>query len=113
MTDRTEAVARFLEDSGADEGVPPDVSHIRDLGDGTYVMARPLLFHWALIRGDFGDLIGYFDRWCYRDREGALRALASFPDRPPAGWEPEGWHRHPNTGRRRENGDPATETVTH
>jgi hypothetical protein len=25
--------------------------------------------------------------------------------------EPQGWHRHPNTGRRREDGDPTKETI--
>lgn len=88
---------------GNEPGFRPEL--IRDLQDGTYVMARPLLFHWMLIRGDFENLIGYFDRWCYSSETAALRALAEFPETPAAEYEPSGWHRHPATGRRRPEGD--------
>lgn len=43
----------------------------------------------------------YEDRWCYHSREAALQALNNWVSGP----EPVGWHRHPSTGRRRENGD--------
>lgn len=81
-----------------------DPALTRDLMDGTWVHAKPLLFHWTVIRGYWDDPIGYFDRWCYRDQTMAVDALNSFPEAPAPDWEPDGWHRHPNSGRRRENG---------
>lgn len=83
--------------------------HMRDLGDDTWVMAYPLLFHWTVTRGLFDDPVGYVDRWCYADAAGALEALAAFPMYPPADYEPTGWHRHPGSGRRRPGGEPALE----
>jgi len=98
----------FLKATGmADLGVTPDM--IRDLGDGTYLAIKPLLFHWTLLRGDLDDLLGYFDRWCYADEAGARAAFSAFPSCPPADYEPGGWHRHPKTARRRPDGDPARE----
>lgn len=81
------------------------------LGDGTYVAARRLMFHWIIIRGDVDDAVGYFDRWCYATEELALKALKYFPESPPQGYEPSGWHRHPSTHRRRPGGDPALEYI--
>lgn len=101
-------VELFLDRSGLSaDGVSRD--QVKDLGDGTYAMIRPLLFHWMMIRGDFGDLIGYFDRWCYADEAGARAALNAFPEHPEDGYEPSGWHRHPPSGRRRPEGDPTRE----
>jgi hypothetical protein len=55
---------------------------------------------------------GYGDRWCYESIWDAMEALAEWSLRDGEG-EPQGWHRHPDTGRRRENGDPATEYVNY
>lgn len=108
LPDRTDRGATHLKLAGCDkEGVSPD--HIRDLGDGTYVMIRRLLFHWMLIRGDFENLVGYWDRWCYADEANARSALEAFPENPSPGYEPTGWHRHPPSGRRRPDGDPERE----
>jgi len=105
---RSDQITTYLERTGlAADGATPD--RIRDLGDGSYVMIRQLLFHWMMIRGDFEDLIGYWDRWCYADEAGARAALDGFPENPPNDYEPTGWHRHPPTGRRRPDGDPARE----
>ena len=50
---------------------------------------------------------GHGERWCYHSVWDAMEALAAWD-----GYgEPHGWHRHPETGRRREGGDPATEEV--
>ena len=89
----------------------PEDFGIRLIGRGEYVLAKPLLFHWALYRGALADEIGYDDRWCYATREMAEAALAGFPLRPEPGYEPDGWHRHPNRGRRREGGDVGREKV--
>lgn len=105
---RTDQITAYLDRTGlAADGATPD--RIRDLRDGSYVMIRPLLFHWMLIRGDFEDLIGYWDRWCYADEAGARAALDAFPERPEPTYEPAGWHRHPPSGRRRPDGDPSRE----
>lgn len=73
----------------------------KDLGDGTYACVMPLMFTHAIIRGRMGDLQSYEDRWCYKSAEDALSALNAWDG---AG-EPDGWHRHPMTGRRRELND--------
>jgi hypothetical protein len=50
---------------------------------------------------------GYEDRWCYSDYAKARAALAAWSGED--GTEPGNWHRHPDSGRRR---DPdGTETV--
>lgn len=104
----SEQITTYLDRTGlAADGATPD--RIRDLGDGSYVMIRPLLFHWMLIRGDFEDLIGYWDRWCYADEAGARAALNVFPEHPDPSYEPSGWHRHPPSRRRRPDGDPSRE----
>ncbi len=40
----------------------------------------------------------YEDRWCYKSEAEALAALDAWDGR----GEPTGWHRHPNSGRRRD-----------
>ena len=52
----------------------------------------------------------YLDRWCYHSVAAAIEAAKAWDGVWPEG-EPDGWHRHPATGRRRENGDPSTEEV--
>lgn len=58
------------------------------------------MFTTAIIVGKMGDEYSVEDRWCYHNREDAQKALDN--------WngigEPDGWHRHPYTGRRRQNG---------
>jgi hypothetical protein len=53
---------------------------------------------------------GYDDRWCFDTFGLALHALAEWQARGFEG-EPIGWHRHPDSGRRRPEGDPAKEYV--
>lgn len=91
----------------------PDVdpSWVRDLGHGFYAMAKPLLFHWTVVTGAFDDPVGYIDRWCFADKDLALKALAQFPEPYDPAFEPDYWHRHPKSGRRREAADPAHETI--
>lgn len=53
----------------------------------------------------------YTDRWCYEYRADAVAAIEawdlSYPET-----EPEGWVKHPETGRYRKNGDPLLEIHT-
>lgn len=50
---------------------------------------------------------GIDEAWCYESLGEALAALAQWNGE----GEPAGWIRHPQSGRRREGGDPAKETV--
>lgn len=52
---------------------------------------------------------GYGERWCYATIEQARAALAAWDGAEHS--EPRGWHRHPNTGRRRPDGDAAREYI--
>ncbi|MFG6083736.1 hypothetical protein ACEUZ9_005461 [Paracoccus litorisediminis] len=102
-------ILQLLENTGNLGLVEPEM--VRDLCDGRYAMAKRLLFHWTIILGDFDDGLSYSDRWCFATQELALEALSQFPDCPPPGFEPNGWHRHPKTGRRRPDGDASREFV--
>ncbi len=50
--------------------------------------------------------LGYEDRWCYVHGH-AVKALQAWNGE----GEPQGWHRHPRTGRRRPDGDNKREYV--
>jgi hypothetical protein len=80
--------------------------NLRPLPGGRWAGIMQFMFTDAIIVGRMGNFETYDDRWCY-ERGKADVALE--------GWdgtgEPEGWHRHPDSGRRREKGDPATEYV--
>ena len=82
------------------------------IGASRYAAIYPLMFTYAIITGDVADQVFLDDRWCYNDLATAMMALTEwqtqdFDD------EPRYWHRHPNTGRRREYSDDGTfvETV--
>lgn len=80
---------------------------VRRLDDRRYVSVMPLIYTQAVIWGYVDDSWGYEDRWCYHDAETALAAATAWNGE----GEPEDWHRHPRTGRRRINGDPEQEYV--
>ncbi len=77
----------------------------KNIADGLYAAIKPLMFHWTLIVGEIGDTVGYADRWCYAAQGLAVKALQEWSGE----GEPAGWHRHPNSGRRRAGGDPTQE----
>ena len=91
------AIAKVL-DQQAGEG---PACTIRDLGDGTYLLVKPMLFDWTLLRGRFGDRSGHLDRWCYRTEDLALQDLRDFPDTPGEAHQPQNWYFHPRSGARR------------
>lgn len=108
MTD-AQRIVDFIKETGMDaERVTPDM--IKVIGEDEYVAIKPLMFHWTMIRGSLLDVNTYDDRWCYANREKAEVALRDFPTDPAPDYEPNGWHRHPSTGRRREDADPDEET---
>lgn len=81
----------------------------RLLGDGRAVLLLPMLH--GNLRLGIGELGSpeMDDVWCYQAPEADLAWQAAL------GWdgegEPDGWYRHPQTGRRRPGGDPAQEHV--
>lgn len=82
--------------------------HYTELENGRDACLHQLAFTWAIL----ADLTycGYGDRWCYHTYEDAYKALLAWGLQGGDG-EPQGWHRNPSTGRRRENGDPNKEIV--
>ncbi len=81
--------------------------HVRPLGDGRAVFLLPMLG--GNLRVAIGDVGSPFldDGWCYQAAQSEEAWKAAL------GWdgegEPEGWYRHPDTGRRRPDGDPQKE----
>jgi hypothetical protein len=100
VTEGTQNTARFLTWLVQDCGYQAP----RILNDGRYACIMPLMFTHAIIVGRVGDFSGYSDRWCYSTKNKALKALEDWN----GVGEPEGWHRHPMTGRRK---DPETGEV--
>ncbi len=86
--------------------VRPGMLGRRILPDGREAGVYPQLFTAKLVVGLPGDDC-LDDAWCYATESLALAALDAWDGT----GEPTGWHRHPGSGRRREGGDPATETV--
>lgn len=82
--------------------------HAKMLNDGRVAVIYKFLFTAAiLVMTPAGIEHGYEDRWCYHSESDALAALNDWDGE----GEPKGWHRHPGTGRRRENADPLKEYV--
>jgi len=65
---------------------------------GRMLALHKLAYTWALL-ADI-SLTGYEDRWCYPDYRSAKAALDAWSGE--EGTEPTGWHRHPDSGRRRD-----------
>jgi hypothetical protein len=82
----------------------------KEFPDGRVACLMGLLYTCAIIvLSEKNCEHSYDDRWCYCSPEKAKLALAAWDGM----GEPTGWHRHPTTGRRRENGDPTKETINH
>jgi hypothetical protein len=75
---------------------------------GVYVLDK--LFTVAVAIGSIGSPV-YDDSWCYDGWPSALAAVAAW-DVEGGQTEPEGWHRHPRTGRRRPDGDASQEYIS-
>ena len=69
------------------------------LPDGTFVCILQFLFTSAIISG-VNVNGGYADRWCFHDQAVARAALKEWVANIDTMSEPDGWHRHPETGRR-------------
>lgn len=84
------------EESGLPYEVAESYRILGQLPDGRICAINRLLYHWTMLV-DL-DWTGYRERYCYATFEGALQAMIEWNDQP----EPEGWHRHPESGRRRD-----------
>lgn len=80
------------------------------MGGGRYCCIVKFAFTYGIITGRMGDDWGYADRWCFADIGKALTALFDWAGRDFEG-EPQGWHRHPDSGRRRPDGDADQEYI--
>jgi prolipoprotein diacylglyceryltransferase len=69
----------------------------RPINETHYAALFPFMFTHAIITGRIGEKMFYDDRWCYSSLNAAKKALEDWN----GVGEPEGWHRHPTTGRRR------------
>jgi|SRR5882724_8772351 len=78
----------------------------RKLENGEAIFFVPQIYNWLLAIGPLHSDT-YRDSWEYTVRE---PAIAAFVDWNGEG-EPEGWYRHPSSGRRRPDGDPAKEFI--
>jgi hypothetical protein len=77
----------------------------KPLPRGRWAAIWKLMFTHAVVVGTIGDQNSIDDRWCYQNYEQAKTALDAWDGE----GEPEGWHRHPITGRRRtESGEEYT-----
>jgi hypothetical protein len=65
------------------------------------------MFTYAIISGI--DRYGYSGRWCYEDYATAIKSLNNWHADEK---EPYGWHRHPDSGRRRPNGDATKQFIS-
>jgi hypothetical protein len=70
---------------------------LRPIDNAQWVGIVPLMYTHAIIIGRLGDMTGYENRWCYESYDNAKAALDAWDGR----GEPQGWHRHPISGRRR------------
>ena len=91
-------------DSGADLEDPKRRwwLHRRVLEDGSILYLEPMLQgNLSLAHAAGPEPWHDLDRYCYHDHDAAWRAVL--------GWngkgDPEGWYRHPRSGRRRPDGD--------
>lgn len=68
---------------------------IRELPDGRLIATHRLISHWTLLI-DLNQT-GYEDRYCFKTYELVKAAFDNWQGE----GDPEGWHRHPYSGRRR------------
>jgi hypothetical protein len=80
----------------------------RQLSNGEWAGVAPMTFGKGRLCTGL-TLLGYEDGWCYASHEEAITALFAWDT--DVSEEPEGWFRHPTSGRRRAGGDATTETV--
>jgi hypothetical protein len=103
-----EEAAQLCEQLQAEQGYYAVVP----VGLEEYAAVHRFMYTWGLLRGLLWLPEGYEDRWCYATLHGAVAGLAEWRSREFRD-EPQGWHRHPATGRRRPEGDATREYINH
>jgi hypothetical protein len=68
-------------------------------GDSRWVAVQRKMFTWAIVKGTTFNRNGIDDVWCYPSFAEAVTSMARWMDADFKG-EPQGWSRHPGTGRR-------------
>lgn len=91
---------RYMAELGFDE--------IRRLPGGDWVGLYRYAFTVAIVKGVEMDTTTLYDRWCYRTRLEASAALAAWDGMT---GEPDGWLRHPASGRCRYDADPERQVL--
>lgn len=81
--------------------------HTRDMGDEWGIVGIMPFIYTVAIVAEIHEY-GYVHRWCYHSYEAAQEAYNNWNGE----GEPEGWHRHTPSCRRRENGDKTKEYIT-
>lgn len=94
--------------SHAESGLEPSTSEhyvsLYRMPDGQLAGVHRLMFHWTAHIGV--SELGYEDRYCFATREMADKAMTEWSGE----GDPDYWHKHPRTGRRR---DPETGEIWH
>lgn len=90
--ERIDALPPQILDLGASTFM--NYTNMRLLPDGRIIGVLRLLFHWTM-HVDI-DYVGYNDRYCFLTYSLAKQAFLDWNGQ----GDPEGWHRHPTTGRR-------------
>ena len=80
----------------------------RELKDGTIIAVGPMAFGNGRLFMDV-NVNGYEDCYCFDSMDEATKSMNEYI--PESGIEPQGWKRHPFSGRRRPNGDASKEWV--
>lgn len=88
-TAEREAIEQFILRMG--EG---SYSYVKHFADGQVAWLARFAFTTAILYGL--EPCGHRDRWCYQTMADARRALDEWNGE----GEPQGWHRHPDSGRR-------------
>jgi len=99
----TQTAAEWLLEQGWDD------IHVREFPDRSLAWVARFAFTHAILFAHRRSPSGYEDRWCFESRQLAIDALKEWNRETDA--EPMGWHRHPDTGRRRPEGDPEKEYI--
>jgi len=104
----TEDQSGLFDNTGNPIPVVSEWASSKRLEDGRRLFVYPLTFGKG--RLCLSDYDGYeiMDEWHYERHDEALHAMEMWVPSEEDG-EPEGWFRHPGTGRRRMHGDPMRE----
>jgi hypothetical protein len=94
----------------AEKHPPRDGGLSRILPDGRELRIYPMIYNARLVVSRSVSAPEYDNAWCYATLVGAVKAMVEW--NPDTELEPEGWIRHPGSGRRRPDGDKTREYVS-